>query len=183
MTKLTVADFGEDFRQRNAELLGQSLQKMQQVKGRVQSVPPLSTPTKQPRGYASVKNRPLLIPLAPVAKARARTVMNNGKVHSYTPEKTEEYEFNLRCLLVGQIPRPILKPTPIKLTVTFYIQQPARSKLDYPTIRPDVDNYCKSLFDAANGILWEDDSQIIELHARKVYTNKEGYIELEVMLV
>jgi hypothetical protein len=30
--------------------------------------------------------------------------------------------------------------------------------------------------DAANGILWDDDSQIIKLHLSKMYSGKPGYI-------
>jgi len=31
----------------------------------------------------------------------------------------------------------------------------------------DLDNYCKSLIDSLNGIAYEDDKQVIELHAFK----------------
>jgi len=34
--------------------------------------------------------------------------------------------------------------------------------------RPDIDNLAKFYMDAANGILWGDDSQVAELKARKV---------------
>lgn len=37
-----------------------------------------------------------------------------------------------------------------------------------PSSRPDLDNYVKSL-DALNGIVIVDDSQIVEIHARKKY--------------
>jgi len=36
----------------------------------------------------------------------------------------------------------------------------------------DIDNYCKLVFDALNGILWKDDNQIIELIIQK-YIDKE----------
>ncbi len=135
------------------------------------------TTTKGARGHSGGK---FVIPLPPVAKARARVVTNHGVVHSFTPQKTKEYEDALKQWMIISGLQMIPKPTPIKLTVTFYIHQPARSKLDYPTIRPDVDNYTKAIFDAGNSCLWEDDSQIVELHARKAYTHTEGHIELEV---
>ncbi len=41
-----------------------------------------------------------------------------------------------------------------------------------PIKRGDLDNSLKVLFDALNGILWEDDSQIVEIHASR-YDNKD----------
>ena len=39
-----------------------------------------------------------------------------------------------------------------------------------PTTKPDVDNYAKGVKDACNGILWRDDSQVVELFVRKFYS-------------
>lgn len=38
-----------------------------------------------------------------------------------------------------------------------------------PSTKPDIDNYIKQVFDALNGLIWEDDSQIVTVHARKFY--------------
>lgn len=38
-----------------------------------------------------------------------------------------------------------------------------------PTTKPDIDNYVKQVFDALNGLIWEDDAQIVTVHARKFY--------------
>ena len=38
-----------------------------------------------------------------------------------------------------------------------------------PAPRGDIDNYVKSVFDAFNGVVWEDDAQVVELRARKEY--------------
>lgn len=40
----------------------------------------------------------------------------------------------------------------------------------FHTCKPDVDNLCKFYCDAANGILWTDDSQIVHLEALKIYS-------------
>jgi Holliday junction resolvase RusA-like endonuclease len=45
-----------------------------------------------------------------------------------------------------------------------------------PTSKPDLDNICKLVLDAANGILWHDDSQIVGLDLAKAYGEKPGYI-------
>ncbi len=39
-----------------------------------------------------------------------------------------------------------------------------------PNINPDVDNYVKLVLDALNGIIWEDDRYIVEIHASKYYS-------------
>jgi len=41
-----------------------------------------------------------------------------------------------------------------------------------PTTRPDLDNYCKSVLDALSGVVWVDDSQVVELHMAKLYSEK-----------
>ena len=122
----------------------------------------------------------LRIPLSPVAKARARTVLSGGKVHSYTPEKTKGYEEQVKWLLKAARVDPLLKPTPIKVSFTFWIEQPKKSKYDWPVSKPDLDNLYKSLCDAANGILWEDDSQVTTCVICKRFAPNKGYIELEV---
>ncbi|WP_339970305.1 RusA family crossover junction endodeoxyribonuclease [Holzapfeliella sp. He02] len=48
-----------------------------------------------------------------------------------------------------------------------------------PTAKPDVDNYFKGFTDALNGLVFEDDNQITEVHAYKFYSDNPR-IELEV---
>ena len=40
--------------------------------------------------------------------------------------------------------------------------------------KPDIDNLQKFLLDCCNKILYEDDSQIVELRAKKIYSNNPG---------
>ena len=101
----------------------------------------------------------IFIPFAPVAKARARTVgISTGTPHTYTPKKTEEYEEELRWLFKSQCRSPFTKGIPLKVEITFFLPKPKRCKNQWPVTRPDLDNYVKAVFDAANGILWHDDS-------------------------
>ncbi len=39
-----------------------------------------------------------------------------------------------------------------------------------PSIKPDIDNLVKTIFDISNDCLWRDDSQIVELHATQQYS-------------
>jgi len=67
----------------------------------------------------------------------------------------------------------------LAVSVEIYVTRPKSTKLDYP--KPDIDNYVKSVFDVLNGLLWEDDSQIISVYATKQWAgeNEEGYFTVE----
>jgi len=47
-----------------------------------------------------------------------------------------------------------------------------------PNKSPDLDNYVKLILDALNGILWEDDRYIVEMHSAKYYTTDTPKIEI-----
>jgi Holliday junction resolvase RusA-like endonuclease len=81
------------------------------------------------------------------------------------------------------------KPTEfaVAVNVTFHMPIPKskvkKVKPGQPvTVKPDIDNLVKGLFDAANGICWQDDNQVVRCNAEKVYSNEPG-IELEVIPV
>lgn len=80
---------------------------------------------------------------------------------------------------------------PLKADVRFYIKPPqyvSKPKKNHAALeaeimpvgkKADLDNYIKALFDSANGIMYQDDGQIAEIHAVKVYSNSPR-IELEI---
>ncbi|MGE7621712.1 RusA family crossover junction endodeoxyribonuclease [Viridibacillus sp. NPDC096237] len=41
-----------------------------------------------------------------------------------------------------------------------------------PTTKPDIDNLVKGIKDGLSKVIWHDDSQVIELVARKFYSDK-----------
>lgn len=49
------------------------------------------------------------------------------------------------------------------------------------TVKPDIDNLIKGLFDAANGIAWVDDNRVASIGAvKKIYGEQPGiYFEVE----
>ena len=57
--------------------------------------------------------------------------------------------------------------SPVLVELVLVAVRPKRGKLPAP--RGDIDNYVKSVFDAFNGVVWEDDAQVVELRARKEY--------------
>ena len=72
-------------------------------------------------------------------------------------------------------------PGPMAVSIAFCFRRPQswpkaqRDAVDngqepWYTGKPDLDNLIKLVKDAGNGILWVDDSQIVQLEATKVYT-------------
>jgi len=59
-----------------------------------------------------------------------------------------------------------------------YANQLKKTAPVYHTKRPDVDNFVKFYMDCMNKIVYLDDSQVIEIHAKKEYDDKESYTEI-----
>lgn len=111
----------------------------------------------------------------PVAKGRPRL----GRFGVFTPDKTRNAEANLRWLMSKSWKRKPIE-LPIALTVVFNFLRPKSvpyTKRAYHTVKPDCSNLLKLVEDAGNGILWRDDSQIINLSIIKAY-GERGKITL-----
>lgn len=120
--------------------------------------------------------------IEPVAKARARTVVHHGKVHSFTPRKTEKAEWAIRQAFLDFYGfRPPVTDAPVKLEATFFLQKPksAPKRKTMPTSRPDWDNYGKLISDALQGYAYLRDSQITTAIVKKRYSSPPR-IEIEI---
>lgn len=122
------------------------------------------------------------VPGKPVAKARPRFA--NGMV--YTPDKTHQYEEFVALMYKREYHDYMFpKDSPLRVVMDFYFKPPkSTSKKKYwemiggelrPTKRTtgDTDNLEKAILDAGNGVIWPDDSQVVEVTARKFYGEKE----------
>jgi crossover junction endodeoxyribonuclease RusA len=49
-----------------------------------------------------------------------------------------------------------------------------------PQRRGDLDNTLKAAFDALNGVAWDDDSQVVELHALRLDDKTNPRLEVDV---
>ena len=123
----------------------------------------------------------LIIPIEPVAKARSRTALRNGKVRSYTPEKTQMAQDFIKNFLQPYKNQCFPIHVPIKMTVVFHRTKSVwlPKKETMPFRKGDTDNYTKLICDSINGILIPDDAQLTTINSKKRWTTKEiGYIEL-----
>lgn len=117
--------------------------------------------------------REFTIDLCPTVKGRPRFSRKTGR--AFTPEKTRSAERETADLLEKVYQYDIIeKGTPIAICLTFYLPRPksaSKEKRPWPDVRPDVDNFVKLALDAMQGIVFEDDSQIIECNCRKLYAD------------
>lgn len=70
---------------------------------------------------------------------------------------------------------------PLSLRLHFYMKRPQahyRSSGElkdwapvYKIAKPDSDNLAKGVCDALNGLVWKDDSQVVELHIVKMFAS------------
>jgi Holliday junction resolvase RusA-like endonuclease len=88
-------------------------------------------------------------------------------INMRTPEKTKTYEHLVQSCARNAMASGIPVLTgPLEIDISFAFQG---DWLKQHTKKPDVDNCVKSVLDALNGIVWEDDAQIVSLLARKEY--------------
>jgi len=62
----------------------------------------------------------------------------------------------------------------IGIEIVFRVRRPKTVKRDYPTVAPDLDKYIRGVLDALTGIAYQDDSQVIDIKAEKVYSDTAG---------
>ncbi len=122
------------------------------------------------------------IPMVPVAKGRPRVVRRgDGGSMTYTPDRTVSGEETLKWHLRSLGASPCQPGAAVSIQMTFAIRRPkSKKKTRAPITRPDLDNYVKLVTDASIGLLFQDDSQIVNMQANKVYAEDEPYILLQV---
>jgi len=124
----------------------------------------------------------------PVSKERPRTVSTYDRsgrrsVHTYTPKSTKEWEQEIawayKSLYKGHC---FHKPSVLRMVIDAYLSIPGskskkmKEKMKAGEVRPigkrDVDNIAKAVADAGNGLIYDDDTQIVEMTVRKFYSDE-----------
>ena len=89
--------------------------------------------------------------------------------HAYDPQQNKEQKSQVgtwafQAMRAKRYFEPF--PCDVAVTLEFYLERPQRTKFMRPR-RGDVDNYCKLVLDGMNGIVYQDDNQVTDLHAMK----------------
>lgn len=124
------------------------------------------------------------IPGVPVGKGRPRAAKRGKHIQLYTPEKTATYEGVIALtarqamagglLLEGPVATVMEIRLPIPQSWPKRKQAAALAGTEYPTKKPDADNVIKAIFDALNGVVWHDDTQVVDIVVRKRYAAVPG---------
>jgi Holliday junction resolvase RusA-like endonuclease len=102
----------------------------------------------------------------------------------FNSSRYNRFRTELQTVLVNAWGKPqVLTKKPIQLHLSFNFKLPKKPKSLLPVGVPDLDNCVKSLMDCGNGVLWEDDAQVVKLTAQKTYLDHNGiyieYLEIE----
>ena len=124
----------------------------------------------------------------PVPQARPRFfIRKHGQkniVGAYDPAQCKSFKeviaWHARLKMRERGIREATK-APIAISLIFGMGRSAEGA--YHTKRPDIDNLAKAVKDALKGIVYADDSQIVEAHLFKQYGRPEVRIEIKTLEV
>lgn len=119
------------------------------------------------------------IPGDPRGKGRPKFARRGDFVQTYTDDKTASYE-NLVSLAARDAMkgRPLFSgPMHFEMVATFKVPASMSAKKREamllgeikPTKKPDLDNIQKAVLDGMNGVVFEDDAQVVTMLAGKQY--------------
>ena len=128
------------------------------------------------------------VDVIPRGKGRARHARRGNFISTYTDSKTRSYEeiINLAAKQAMGASDPLEGPVDLFVYASMPVPQSyskTRSKAclegsERHTKKPDIDNIIKSVMDACQKVVFLNDTQVVNLHATKVYG--EPYLEIMV---
>lgn len=135
-------------------------------------------------GRRGVEAIDFIVPGQPVGKGRPRAFRMGKGIRMHTPEKTASYESLVATAAHGVMRgrAPLEGACRVVMDIRLMVpmswsakkRQQALDGQILPTKKPDADNVIKAVFDALNGIVWQDDVQVVQLQASKRYSATPG---------
>jgi Holliday junction resolvase RusA-like endonuclease len=125
------------------------------------------------------------VPGEPVAQGRPRMTTVCGHPTAYDPAKSRDYKQMARVFAQEAVQgKPLLdEAVALKVVVLRSIprsfskkkQKACQNGAICPTSKPDLDNFLKAIKDAMTGVVWRDDSLVVEyLGCKKIYSITPG---------
>lgn len=115
----------------------------------------------------------------PVAQGRPRFSNQGGFTKVYDPAKSKDFKKYVKLVAAEHRPEHLLDG-PLQMDVKIYkasLKGFSKKKAALaeegalrPVTKPDVDNYVKGVKDALKSVIWKDDSQVVDLHISKWYS-------------
>ena len=136
----------------------------------------------------------IIIKGIPLAKQSARFAKRGKFMHKYQPKKITDWNAQARLQMINQLPSDwSIIDGPVRIEYVHFIfpipKSISNKKKDliiegnepecYKTTRPDIDNCMKALWDACNGILFTDDSRIVDIQDSQKLLGVEPCIKLK----
>ncbi len=120
----------------------------------------------------------------PKGKGRPRFSRVGNFTKVYTDKQTLTYEAMISTFAKQAMggTEPLKAPVSVFLYVRLPIPQSYPKKrreaclsgAEKPCKKPDIDNIAKTYLDAMNGVIFVDDTQVIDLHVKKLYATDSG---------
>ena len=89
--------------------------------------------------------------------------------------KTKPWRQEIAGVVVSEMEKTgfarMTKDVPVKVCAGFSFPRPhgLPKRVNSKTTKPDLDKLVRSLLDAMTGLVFEDDSQVVQLHVRKTF--------------
>lgn len=114
------------------------------------------------------------VPGVPVPQGSMRALMRPGArfpIVTSDNRSLKPWRQSVAFAAVDACPDRELWQGPVSIGVVFYLPRPKSlpKRVAYPVKKPDCDKLVRGVLDALTGILWRDDSQVVEMAAWKLY--------------
>ena len=120
----------------------------------------------------------------PKGKGRPRFSRAGKFTRVYTDKQTLDYEAVIKFFAAQAMGStdPLETPVSVFLYIRLPVPQSYSKKrteaclagAERPAKKPDIDNVAKCFLDAMNGVVYLDDTQVVDLHIKKLYSAVAG---------
>lgn len=133
-----------------------------------------------------MKSIKFTVPGNPFGKQRPKFARMGTYTKTYTPKKTTQHEKEVaECFLEVARGRRFKEKEPLDIRIIAYYPIPQstskkrrKEMLEHrirPTVKPDLDNVAKLIYDALNGVAWYDDNAIVDTQGVRLRSAGRGY--------